>query len=94
MRLLATLPALASFSAHSIRFERGSAETLRQWREMNGSDQERSAKRKADQLTEDDGDDDENVENKQGVESQVAEDDSDEGDEMSSGGTSALATRG
>ena len=61
MRLLLTLPTLASFSAHDMTFTSGSDDTLRQWQAftIGKEQQQRSGKRKADQLAGGGDDDDE-----------------------------------
>ena len=59
MRLLATLPALASFSGSWMSFEHGSEDTLRQWQALIVHRQRRTGKRKADQLAKGEGEDEE-----------------------------------
>ena len=50
MRLLATLPVLASFEARHTKFARGNRTTQQQWQALTASQQPRRATRKAEQL--------------------------------------------
>ena len=50
MRLLATLPALVSFSAAQMEFQYGNKHTLRLWQALTSNSQQRKGKGKVDQL--------------------------------------------
>ena len=83
MRLLATLPVLASFVPSFIHFESGNEETLRQWQALTGNKQQlRSGKRKAEQLGEEEIEDGNELEVREEERDEKKEDEEQKDDEL------------
>ena len=57
MRLLSTLPALASLVMKRTKFEGSTEDTLRQWMALTASSERQNRKRKAEQIAQDENED-------------------------------------